>query len=450
MATRAMSATESDGRLAVSIRAFLGLLDNVFVVSALITSYFWLCTYLYTDIIGDVAPLRQIGFESYPTTGFAQVAALGFCLVPLLWLRRQFEVPSDLIVFQLYLYVYVPTTAYLVMATPMTFERQLGFLTMTLFGLALLELRRGIRTVIFGKLPIREGWFIGILAASSIALIFLIVTVGEVRADSLDLTSVYERRGDIVGGGGRSPLLFAANWAATAIAPLTMIYGLMKRQWWLLGVGLLLAVACFALTSFRSHLFTPIFAVMICMVLRPAGLKRSGIALLLVALSLCLIPLLYDLVTGGLGTWVIHFRFIGNNGFLSAQYFSFFADAPKGLYQDSFGRLFFSPRYFLPIAELVGSSFSIAGNHANGNLWADGYGNMGVWGVGLASFSAVLFCWLADSLGRDLDRIQVSAMLIPLVFAISNTSVHSALTSNGGLLVILLLYLMPRSYSRSG
>ena len=73
-----------------------------------------------------------------------------------------------------------------------------------------------------------------------------------------------------------------------------------------------------------------------------------------------------------------------------------------------------------------------------------------VWGVGLASFSAVLFCWLADSLGRDLDRIQVSAMLIPLVFAISNTSVHSALTSNGGLLVILLLYLMPRSYSRSG
>lgn len=450
MATRAMSAAELDGRLAMSIRTLLRLLDNGFVVAALVASYFWLCIYLYIDIIGNVAPLRQIGFESYPTTSFVQITALCFCLVPLLWLRRQFEVPSDLIVFQLYLYVYVPTTAYLVMATPMTFRQQLSFLTMTLFGLALLELRRGIRSVMFGKLPIGESWFVGLLAASSITLTFLIVALGEVNADSLDLTSVYERRGEIVGGSSRSPLLFAANWAALAIAPLTMIYGVQRRQWWLLGVGLLLALACFALTSFRSHLFTPIFAVMICIVLRPAGLQRSGIALLLVALSLCLMPLLYDLLTGGLGTWVIHFRFIGNNGFLSAQYFYFFADAPKGLYQDSFGRLFFTPRYFLPIAELVGSSFSIAGNHANGNLWADGYGNLGVWGVGLASFSAVLFCWIADSLGRDLDRFQVNAMLIPLVFAISNTSVHSALTSNGGLLVVVLLYLMPRSYSRSG
>lgn len=445
-----MPATESDGRFAAAIRPILGVLDNRLVVASLIASYFGLCIYLYTNIIGNVAPLRQIGFESYPTSGFAQAAALGFCLAPLLWLRRQFELPSDLIVFQLYLYVYVPTTAYLVMATPMPLNKQLGFLTMMLLAQALLEMRRGLKAVILGKLPIREDWFIAILGGASIALILLIVIVGEVRADSLDLASVYERRGDIIGGGGRSPLLFAANWAATAIAPLAMIYGLLKRKWWLLGVGLLLAVACFALTSFRSHLFTPIFAVMICIVLLPAGFRRMGIALVLVALSLCLIPLLYDLTTGGLGTWVIHFRFIGNNGFLSAQYFSFFADAPKGLYQDSFGRLFFSPRYFLPIAELVGSSFSIAGNHANGNLWADGFGNLGVLGVGFASLSAVLLCWLADSLGRDLNKIQVSAMLIPLTFAISNTSVHSALTSNGGLLVLLLLYLMPPSHSGSG
>lgn len=450
MATRAVPATGINGRRASATHALLGMFDNGWVFAALIIGYFWLCTYLYTNIIGNIASLRQNGFESFPTSGFAEILALGFCVTPLLWIRRNFKVPSDLIVFQLYLYVYVPTTAYLVMATPMTLSKQLGFLTMTIFAFALLELRRALRTVKLDKFPIKDSRFVGILAVSSIALILLFVTFGEVTEESLDLNTVYERRGDLVGEGGRSLFIFAANWAATAIAPLTMLYGLLRRQWWLLGIGLILAVTCYAVTSYRSHLFTPIFAVMVCMVLRTAGPRRSGIALLVVAWSICLVPLLFDLATGGLATWIIHFRFIGNNGFLSAQYFAFFADAPKGLYQDSLGRFFVTPQYFLPIAELVGSSFSIAGNHANGNLWADGFGNLGFLGVGFASLSAVLLCWLVDSLGRDLDRTQIGALLIPLTFAISNTAVHSALTSNGGLLVILLLYLMPQSPSRFG
>jgi hypothetical protein len=451
MATRAMPATGIDGRRMSVTHSLLSMFDNGGVFATLIISYFWLCTYLYTDIIGNVASLRQSGFEAFPTSGFAKILAIGFCVFPLLWVRRNFKAPSDIIVFQLYLYVYVPTTAYLVMATPMTLTKQLGFLTMTMLALALLELRRVLRTVELDRFPLKENWFIGSLTVSSIALILLFVSVGQVTLDSLDLGTVYERRADIVGVGGRSLLVFAANWSALAIAPLTMLYGLLRRQWWILGIGLLLAVTCYAVTSFRSHLFTPIFAVMICMVLRTAGPRRSGIALLAVALSICLLPLFFDLATGGLATWVIHFRFIGNNGFLSAQYFAFFADAPKGFYQDSFGRFFVTPQYFLPIAELVGSSFSsVAGNHANGNLWADGFGNMGVIGVGFASLSVVLLCWLVDSLGRDLDRIQTSALLIPLIFAISNTSVHSALTSSGGLLVILLLFFMPQSSVRFG
>src|SRR5690242_19684182 len=127
-----------------------------------------------------------------------------------------------------------------------------------------------------------------------------------------------------------------------------------------------------------------------------------------VALLLTLLPLALDQLVGegGFYTWLIHFRFIGNNGFLTAQYFSFFEHAPKGLFQDTFGRFFSAPTYPRPIAEMVGASFSLDGNHANGNLCADGYGNLGVGGVAFASVSLVLVAWLIDSL-----TINKSAMV---------------------------------------
>ena len=116
---------------------------------------------------------------------------------------------------------------------------------------------------------------------------------------------------------------------------------------------------------------------------------------------------------------------------------------PKGLYQDSIGRFFVNPRYQMPIAEVVGTSFSIAGNHANANLWADGFGNLGFPGMVFASASAVLLCWLVDSFGSRLPPQPVAIASISLSFVLANTAVHSALTSNGGVLVLLLIFLMP-------
>ena len=145
-------------------------------------------------------------------------------------------------------------------------------------------------------------------------------------------------------------------------------------------------------------------------------------------------------------TWNFEFRMVGNNGFLSGKYYAFFLDMPKGLYADSVGGMFVSPVYNRPIAEVVGEDFSqLAGNHANANLWADGYGNLGLWGVALSSLEALLLFWLIDSFSRNKDLRLSTALMIPVGFALSNTAVHSMLTSNGGLLLLLLLVVMPRS-----
>ena len=179
--------------------------------------------------------------------------------------------------------------------------------------------------------------------------------------------------------------------------------------------------------------------------MRWAGLRSFGAVLTFVAIGLSVGPMMGDYIlnTDGLLSWIVHFRFIGNNGFLTAHYFSFFEDAAKALYQDSFGRFFFDPVYNRPIAEMVGSSFSIEGNHANANLWGDGYGNLGVLGVLFASLSLVGICWLLDSL-TDLAVAPVAiAPIVAFGFSVANNAVHSVMTSNGGWLMILLLLLMP-------
>ena len=451
MATRADGTIPSSSGLHLRqrLRHVLSWLEGLPATALLILIYIWLCAYIYADVISAIAPLRQIGFQAYPALPFSRPLAAIYALLPLLWLRRRFRQPSDLMVLQLYLYVYVPTTIYLTMTTPMNIGDQLGFQTLMLGALATLELRRGLPPISIERFPITPAIFaFGLGAASLVALAILIIG-GELTFDMLDLAGVYERRSELIAGQGGSLLLFLANWSSLALAPVCLIYGILSRRWWLVPIGLALATAAFAATSFRSHLFTPVFATMIGFALRQGGARHFALTLILVALALCVFPLLIDWLTGGLTSWIIHFRFIGNNGFLSAQYFTFFSDMPKGLYQDSIGRFFINPRYHLPIAEIVGSSFSIAGNHANGNLWADGFGNFGLPGVMIASLSALLLCWALDSLGRVVHPLPVVVMSIPLAFAISNTSVHSAMTSNGGVLLLLLLYLMPEISART-
>src|SRR3546814_10748347 len=90
-------------------------------------------------------------------------------------------------------------------------------------------------------------------------------------------------------------------------------------------MGLAIAVESFAATSFRSHLFVPIFAAGVALTIRAFGIRWFGWVMVSVAIALSVLPLAVDYITGsgGLYRWIVHFRFIGNNGFLTAQYLDF-------------------------------------------------------------------------------------------------------------------------------
>lgn len=415
------------------------------VLALLVLLYGWLSYYVFVQVIGSNTGFILAGFQYYPPVPYSRALSIVVTLIPLLWLRRSFVQLSDILVFQVYLFVFVPSAIYLTMAVPATFDRQFGIHATLLGAQALLELRRLLPTLSFARLPLDERAYTVLLYLAAIAAIVAMYFLGEYSLDSLDLTTVYDRRAETIAEQSGGILPYIANATVSSLAPICIIYGLLRRHWLLMLMGLAIAVESFAATSFRSHLFVPLFAAGVTLLFRAFGLRAFAWVFAAIAIMLTILPLAFDYLTGsgGLYSWIVHFRFIGNNGFLTAQYFDFFEHAAKGLYQDSFGRFFFDQQYRQPIAELVGSSFSIEGNHANGNFWADGYGNLGIAGVAFASLSLVFVNWLLDSM---VDRNILFASIAAVVsfgFGVANTAVHSVLTSNGGALLILLLLLMP-------
>jgi len=427
-------------------------LNSLPAVAVLILAYGWLTYFIFVDVIGANIGFIRTGFQYYPPVEYTRPLSFLVMLIPLLWLRRSFHQLSDILVFQVYLFVFVPSVIYLTMAVPATFDRQVGIHATLLGAQALLELRRLLPTLSFARIPLSERLYVAFLYLIAFTSIVAMLYLGEYSADSFDFTTVYDRRADTILQQSGSILPYIANATAASLAPICLIYGILRRHWALAVLGLIIAVESFGATSFRSHLFVPLFAAAVTLLLRGFGLRSFGWILVAVAIGLTIIPLGFDIVTGngGIMSWIIHFRFIGNNGFLTAQYFDFFEHAGKGLYQDSFGRFLFDPQYSRPIAELVGSSFSIEGNYANGNFWADGYGNLGIGGVIFASVSLVIVCWLLDSLvDRSIIPISIAAV-VSFGFGVANTAVHSVITSNGGALLILLLLLMPSDRQAPG
>ena len=426
-----------------------GWLDRPWLFVAGTFLYALLTAYAYTDLVALDPYFKATGFYAqYPLFGTVPVA-FTVAMVPLLWVPRKFVRASDFCVLYLYYFVFIPSCVLLPYVSRLEAGGQFSNLSILLLAFGALEFRRLLRPFALPTLPAkREPVFaFGTAGLAAAGMLYLLMTE-SVSFSNLSLFDVYEQRARFLSDFSttRAIVGYISNWTATALAPILLVYGFHSKRYLFSGLGLLAALFAFSATSFKSHFFVPLTVIGMYFAFRAAGKQLLGLTVLGFGLALLIVSMGWDLSVGTTPvlTWNLQFRFIGNNGFLTAQYFNFFENMPKGFYADTFGRILFEPPYNVPIAQVVGEYFSpIRGNHANANLWADGYGNLGIVGVALSSIEAVLFLWLVDSVTRNRDWHVVSAVLMSVTFALANTAVHSMLTSNGGALLIVLLAAMP-------
>lgn len=407
--------------------------------------------FTYVDFIATSPVFKYAGAIAYPAVSYSILLGYIFSLLPVLWLRLSPKRVSDQIVLYLYAFVYVPTCLLIPSTTQLDWGDQLYFMAMICSALGALELRR-----LFGLWSLPEfaiespALYEAVLFIALLACGAYLIWFGELDLADINFVDVYERRALLLANGGGLTIalvFYIANWSSLALAPISLILGIANRNYALGILSLLVAIASFAATSFKSNFFIPIIAGAIYLIGRRFHPNWNGYVLILSVFVTSILCVMIDLLVNyaPLMTWAFEFRMIGNNGFLSGKYFAFFHGMPKGLFGDSIGAYFIDPVYSKPISEIVGEDFSqVPGNHANAHLWADGYGNLGAWGMAFASAEALLFLWLADSFTWRKDIRLTAPIALPAAFSLANTSVHSTLTSNGGLLLLLLLLFLPQ------
>ena len=81
---------------------------------------------------------------------------------------------------------------------------------------------------------------------------------------------------------------------------------------------------------------------------------------------------------------------------------------------------------------------------ANANLWADAYANFGI--LGILFFTAILggFLWILDSVAKGAS-LKISTLLLAYpAYMLVNTKLQTTLLTHGLVLVLVILYILPR------
>ena len=371
-----------------------------------------------------------------------------------IWLPLHLRRPSDIVQLFLFYAVHIQAVMLVPRVSSAPRSEQLIFCIAAALALLALDVRYLLPRLRVGTPRLEPRVFWACILAWCVLAFVTFQRSGYLTWQGPDLADVYLRRAELL---ARRPELgrvfvYAAIWSGSVFAPLLTIAGLHRKRALLVIAGISLAWASYVVSANRANYMAILPVIAGYYLLRRT--KGRFLALSMGAAFIVLTLLLLGLdaalgrVTGvetpPVLTFQIFFRTFANNGFLSAIYLDVFRDLPPGWYADSFLRAFSGPRLWAPIPLIAGSSFSdVGGTWANANLWADAYANLGYLGVAMsAAFTAVVL-WVYDGIAAEKSLVFASALLIIPATVLANTATQTAMTSNGLLMLFIVLAMWP-------
>ncbi|MEI4197524.1 hypothetical protein [Roseovarius sp. E0-M6] len=400
-----------------------------------------------------ILPSFQADFFFFfpPITPFSGIYVLYFVLavLPGLLISANTTRPSDYIFLLLYFILYLPSVAFFAMYNA-DFDTAETFATlMFCVSFSAIQLKNliPVRSFTFSQTPSRA------LRRSVLSLlvgvpILAALLFGEYSLESLT-ENVYERRRYIKEGLTDIPtfVFYICNWLGSAIAPILTVIGMARKKPALVIIGVMAGILSFAISTHKINALTAIITGLFYFFLRKKGGNEASpkAAILFVCLFIYFIPWLFSMVSGNiLVLWTTTFRMALNNGFLAATYIELFSELPMVFYADSFLSSFLNSPLSQPISRIAGGYVStVEDNNANASFLANGFANMGTAGMLFASIQCMIVMWLYDIAAARKDPMVVTALTISPALVLANTAVHTSLTSNGILLLIVMIWMMP-------
>ncbi|MBO6639967.1 MAG: hypothetical protein JJ942_17955 [Roseitalea sp.] len=433
-------------RLAVSDRLAVFVLAIVFG---------WLLQVVYRDIILASGVYNYIGLH-WRGIGLTISAAFLFLgVLPALWLPLQANKPSQMMALLLHLLVVIPIAALMPNLSYSPLASQFLFVACVVLGLGMISSVGSLPPLSLRPPRLSRPLF-RLLMATILFAALIVLSSGASINIGLSLFEVYAAREAFLAQADNLGRVFLYTQSAIiyAFGPFLVAIGLVSRNPLALLAGVVLLAVVFFATSFRMAYFA-VFAVIGLWLLIRMFPRRTYAGMLLAFIGLVAVCALADLFLISsvvpYASWVVIFRLFGNAGFLSAGYFDFFFDNEKIIYTQSILAPFFEPRYEVPVPKLIGEFWTDnPENHANANLWADAYANLGYHGILLISLILSLVLWIFDSLARSTSNAVGVLLIVMPSFALSNIGLHTAILSGGVLFALLLLMLVPPRFGEAG
>lgn len=396
------------------------------------------------------------------TYGFRWTRLAWFCfasaLVPLTWLPLDVRRPSQMIQWFLFLMVYLP-----VCVTPILsgqFDTYIIVKTLlAVFGaFLLLNLILAIPRADIPRLKLSESRYRLLLITIFLTLLGSSILLFGIRLSFPTLSEVYGLREEFsarFSHYGRLPG-YIVQWFGKTVTVLLFVYGMTRRRKDLLWLAVLGQVYIFSLLAEKALFFSLFFVFLVVLMLR-GNPNRFGLKTIYGTIGLMLLGKLQSLLLGsGIILSMAMRRTLITPGINTAyffEYYSYFSDHVYYAY-NILGRLLPIGRpygYDYSPARMVGQTYITYAKdyviNLNSNLWAEGFGDWGLPGVFVATVLLGFVLWVFDSVSRPLALVTTAGALASAVIGLANGSLYSQLMTNGLLLLLFLIYLMPPSQS---
>ncbi len=414
-------------------------------------SFSELLRHVYIDVIAGHAAFALMGARVLSATAAVQGAFIFLAVLPATWLTVHMRRPTDAVQLFLYYAVHIPTCVMLPIVSQTSHEDQFIFAIAILLGLLSLDLRYLLPRLRVPQPRLEPGIFWYCIATFYVFSFIIFAKSGHLSVWNISLLEVYDQRlelGQRASEIGKT-FFYVANWAGAAVAPFVIIAGLHKRRLLLVLAGVVLAGGSFVASSNKlNYIGVPAVIVSYAVFRKTEGRHIAvmmGVGFTILTLGVLWIDRSLETTSGAelpSITWAVVHRLFTNNGFLSAVYLDVFHQWGPAFYSDSFLRWLPVPRLDAPVPILAAESFTeIPDVWANAHLWADGYANLGYAGIAFSTLSALLVLWVYDSVSARKNNAVAAAALVVPASVLANTSVHTALISNGMLVAFLLIWL---------
>lgn len=401
-----------------------------------------------TDVRG---PQLYDLLSSTEVTQSADVASLLLFVgvIPAFFINLQIDRPSKFFALLIYFALYIPC----VVISPAISDRPLSdfisFLLAILLSMIVLAFPTLPGRTVLAPFSTSRPAYIAAVAALNLLMLAVCVTRIDIDLTWRPLNEIYDVRETLSDAWllARDPLLaYSKQWLMTIAMPALLALGLLWRRHWATILAVIIAYICYQAFAEKAALANGLAVgwVFLSMALSKR-IQLDGVILigsLIAALTVvfCLDYFFQESLL--LATW--YMRSFLTPGLLTSFYFDYFTLNPFALFGDSaLGALFGTRASMENIPLIIGSIYVYPGCWANANFWADGYANLGIAGIVLATVVLRLLIAMIDALAVGRDIRVVIATCTPIVFALANTALQRAIASNGLWLLILFVLFLP-------